>query len=242
MPPSPAAVAADSDAPSQEQGGFPVWMFGYGSIMWNPDVPHVDTVDGYISPFRRVFYQASTEHRGSDNLPGRVATLMQPADIGETAEPHDPSWRVYGRAFRLPDERAAAILEDMKERESVGYHHTTATVYAPDGTMVVEHAACNVADVKNALWRGRTAEERDEAAVAAVIARAQGPSGPNAEYLIKLDEALTKMGFGDDAHVRSLMGHLERLRGNDGGECGKGGGKEQGEATRTAKAGGKDDA
>jgi len=202
-------------------------MFGYGSIMWNPAVPHEEkqTMDHvYITPYQRVFYQASTEHRGSADVPGRVATLIQPADVGAIVEAHDPAWRVYGRAFRLPTERAASIIESMKERESVGYHHVTVPVYAADGSVAIPHAATNVADVANSLWRGRTPEERDDGAIAAVILRASGPSGPNVEYLKRLDGALTEMGCGDDPHVRSLMAHVARLR-EKGASGGGGGGK-----------------
>eukprot|EP00168_Porphyra_purpurea_P010530 TRINITY_DN2614_c0_g1_i3.p3 TRINITY_DN2614_c0_g1~~TRINITY_DN2614_c0_g1_i3.p3 ORF type:complete len:216 (+),score=94.00 TRINITY_DN2614_c0_g1_i3:319-966(+) len=205
-------------------------MFGYGSIIWNPSIPHEEdqTMDRvYITPYQRVFYQASTEHRGSPDAPGRVATLMQPADVGATVEPHDPAWRVYGRAFRLPSEEAAAILESMKEREAVGYHHVTVPVYGADGSVVIARAATNVADVSNKLWRGRTPEERDDGAIAAAILRAEGPSGPNVKYLEKLNGALLKMGCGDDAHVQSLMTHLARLRAEK--ESGVASGKDDGD-------------
>lgn len=230
-PAAPAAAAsADSAAPAPSAAPtppltLPVWLFGYGSLIWRPAIAHTATLDGYITPYRRAFYQASTDHRGTPDAPGRVVTLLSPPADGPPVRDDDPTWRVYGRAFRLPDESAAAIMADVDVREQGGYRRTTVTVHpVGGGGPPLKGVVCYVGDEANPMWRGRDTAERDESAIAAIIDTAVGPSGANVEYLERLHDALGALG--GDPHVTSLVGHLHRLRaaratalGGEGGEA-----------------------
>ncbi|OEH76204.1 cation transport regulator-like protein 2 [Cyclospora cayetanensis] len=65
---SEAAVVGDSDV---------FWVFGYGSLIWKTDgLPAKERVPGYIKGFRRVFFQLSDDHRGTQSSPGLVANLL----------------------------------------------------------------------------------------------------------------------------------------------------------------------
>lgn len=46
-----------------------LWVFGYGSLIWNPGFEFKNLVVGCIKGYTRKFYQGSDEHRGS---PDRV--------------------------------------------------------------------------------------------------------------------------------------------------------------------------
>eukprot|EP00850_Spirogloea_muscicola_P021507 SM000252S09059 [mRNA] locus=s252:98839:101363:+ [translate_table: standard] len=63
-----------------------LWIFGYGSLVWRAEFEYDRRVVGYIRGYRRVFYQGSTDHRGTPELPGRTVTLEpQPGAVTVSA-------------------------------------------------------------------------------------------------------------------------------------------------------------
>ena len=52
------------------------WLFGYGSLIFK-EPPHVvERVPGYVENSVRRFWQSSIDHRGTEEQPGRVVTLL----------------------------------------------------------------------------------------------------------------------------------------------------------------------
>ncbi|KAJ4834769.1 Gamma-glutamylcyclotransferase 2-1 [Turnera subulata] len=51
------------------------WVFGYGSLVWNPGFDYDEKVIGFIKDYRRVFDLACIDHRGTPEHPARTCTL-----------------------------------------------------------------------------------------------------------------------------------------------------------------------
>jgi cation transport regulator ChaC len=164
----------------------PLWIFGYGSLVWRPSIPFDESREARISGFVRRFYQGSTDHRGVPNFPGRVVTLLE-----------EPEGEVWGRAYRVPDPRRADVLTRLDHREKGGYDRHVVDIHLRvDSGPRVERGLVYVARTNNPNYMGPESVEE----IAEVVRMAHGPSGPNDEYVLRLAEALRAMGA-DDPHV-----------------------------------------
>jgi cation transport protein ChaC len=164
------------------------WVFGYGSLVWRPAFEHRRSEPARIAGWARRFWQASPDHRGTPERPGRVVTLV-PAD----------GW-VDGRAFLLPDAHDA-ILDALDHREKEGYVRFEADAHLATGEVVT--ALVYAASRDNPCFVGPA----PLAEMVEQIRTRVGPSGPNAEYLLRLDEALRAQGA-EDPHVVELADAL----------------------------------
>jgi len=166
-----------------------VYVFGYGSLIWRPGFPYLRKFDGYIKGWKRVFWQGSTDHRGTPEAPGRVVTLIK--DIQSIT---------WGTVFCIPDEEAATILKNLDYREKGGYIREEVDVYITGrDTPVVTKSVLYIASEKNSVFLGESPLED----IAHQIYKSVGPSGPNIDYLLNLADCLRKMNAIDD-HITSL--------------------------------------
>jgi cation transport protein ChaC len=177
-----------------------VWVFGYGSLVWRPAMTYVARRAGRIDGWARRFWQASTDHRGTVDAPGRVLTLVESAGA------------VWGMAYAI--ERAAWPETEaaLEIREQQGYARLTVEI----GLAAGEQAGCVVETVAGLLYIATPANQyfvgpEPLDVTAEVVRRSHGPSGSNVDYVLELDRTLTAMGAAD-AEVSALAARVRLAR------------------------------
>ncbi len=166
-----------------------VWLFGYGSLIFKADFPYLDRRAARVSGWSRRFWQGSHDHRGTLDSPGRVVTLIEA-----------PGALCAGAAYLISPQ----VFEHLDFREKNGYLRFSTPMTFDDGSHA--EGLVYIATPDNTAFLG-PADEND---IATQIAGAAGPSGPNADYLLRLADALRLMGE-QDVHVFEIEHHLRQI-------------------------------
>jgi cation transport protein ChaC len=164
----------------------PLWVFGYGSLVWRPAFPYADRQPAFLAGWARRFWQGSTDHRGVPGAPGRVVTL-----VGDAAE------ACWGVAYRVAPGDRRRVLAQLDHREKGGYERLAVELGLRTGRAV--SGLTYLATARNPNYLGPAPLEQ----IAEQVRRSAGPSGPNHEYVTRLADALRSLGASDD-HVFSL--------------------------------------
>ncbi len=83
-----------------------LWVFGYGSLIWNPGFAFVEQVPARLIGEHRSLCIYSLVHRGTPEKPGLVLGL-------------DRGGACQGIAFRVAPEHRDATVAYLREREQV---------------------------------------------------------------------------------------------------------------------------
>jgi len=163
------------------------WVFGYGSLIWHPGFDFADKRLAVLRGYRRAFCMTSIHYRGTPEMPGLVLALDR-----------DPLGTCAGVAYHVTGRHAGETLAYLRERELVSYAYDEARVVLElEGGAEVE-ALAYVSNPGHGQYCGGMSLE----AQAEVIARAVGPRGPNADYLLNTVESLEALGLHDPELVR----------------------------------------
>jgi len=169
------------------------WVFGYGSLMWNPGFDYEEQVQAQLFGYRRSLCVRSWVHRGTQEHPGLVLGL-------------DRGGSCRGMAFRVRAEAQDAVLAYLRERELVThvYLERMLPLSLADGRRV--RAVAYVIDRRHIQYAGAL----EIAEAAAIVHAAKGQSGPNDAYVFNTVTHLQAMGIRDQ-WLEQVVGAVNRL-------------------------------
>jgi cation transport protein ChaC len=170
-----------------------IWIFGYGSLIWNPAFHFIERRIGTVHGWHRRFCLWTTLGRGSPDCPG----LMLGLDRGGSCR---------GIVLRIAPELVESETDVLWRREMVSNAYVPTWVRASTETGPV-------AAIAFTINRGheRYAEKMSEDRTAEVIAHAVGRVGPCRDYLLNTVDHLDELGI-EDRSMRRLAAKVRRQR------------------------------
>jgi cation transport protein ChaC len=170
------------------------WVFGYGSLIWNPEIEFEQAALARLHGWHRSFCVSSTRYRGTADEPGVVLGL-------------DRGGSCVGIAYRLRDESREDAIRHLYEREIPDwetrvYRALVAEVRLGDGSSV--RALTFAADRARPSYARLSDDE--------IVRRLQlccGRRGANLEYALNTWRALEAHGV-RDARLGRLVRRLLR--------------------------------
>jgi cation transport protein ChaC len=155
-----------------------LWVFGYGSLMWDPGFAYCKAIPGRIYGFNRRLCLWSTQYRGSPEQPGLVAGLA-------------PGGSCRGLAFLLADNDHTSVFEYLYDREMISdaYRPVVKPVHLGHGDTVSALTFVSRRDHRQYAPKMNTRE------TVSIIRAAQGPKGSNTDYILNTVQHLDEMGI-----------------------------------------------
>lgn len=174
-----------------------MWVFGYGSLLWNPGFPVARSERATLHGYARSFCMSSIHHRGTEENPGLVLALDEQQGANCT-----------GLALAVEAAHEERTLEELRAREliSSAYVERMLDVHLDNGQVV--NAVTYVIDPHHVQYCGGIPLEEQ----AQIIAHAVGGRGPNPEYLYNTASHLADIGLSDpdlewlSQRVRTISG------------------------------------
>ncbi|EJZ58826.1 MULTISPECIES: gamma-glutamylcyclotransferase [Pseudomonas] len=178
------------DTLNARPGEGDIWVFGYGSLIWNPLFEFAEHQLATLHGWHRSFCLRMIAGRATVALPGRMLALQRG---GET----------HGVAFKISQAVARDELISLwiREMPTGAYRPIWTGVQLADGRDVL--ALVFVADPDHPLFE---ADARIET-IAGSVALAEGPMGTNADYVHRLCCALSESGIVDE-YIGALSAEL----------------------------------
>ncbi|MBB4287485.1 gamma-glutamylcyclotransferase [Roseospira goensis] len=187
--PSPAPATWGEEAEAGDR-----WVFGYGSLMWNPGFPFQERRAALLRGYHRDMCVVSLRYRGTPERPGLVLGLRGRGSC-------------RGLAYRVAAADWRAVRDYLHEREMTTYAYRPRRVGAvlDDGRRVACHTF--VADPHHPQYAGHL----DLPERVRLIRQGEGPRGTARAYLASTVDHLDDLGI-RDGHLHDLLDWVDGAR------------------------------
>jgi glutathione-specific gamma-glutamylcyclotransferase len=157
------------------------WVFGYGSLMWNPGFAHEEAVKARLFGYHRALCIHSRLYRGTPERSGLVMGL-------------DRGGSCVGMAFRVAPRDESGVIEYLNQREMMNYVYRDLrlAIRTSDGRRA--SALAFVAVQGHEQYAGRLSPE----AAADIVRGSSGTAGRNEDYVANTLAHLRDMGIRDN--------------------------------------------
>jgi cation transport protein ChaC len=158
------------------------WVFGYGSLMWNPGFPFIARKQARIHGFHRSLCMYSYMYRGTPERPGLVLGL-------------DRGGACHGVAFQVTADAWPETLAYLRAREQVTrmYREITRPARLADDHSSAVAALTYVVDRTHAQYAGRL----DHDIQLRHVLQGSGQSGSCRDYVLNTVAHLHELGIRD---------------------------------------------
>jgi len=178
----------DSEHRDSEHRDADLWIFAYGSLIWNPALEYAEQRRCTIRGYQKKFCFWTTISRGTEEQPGLMLGLVEGGQCN-------------GVAYRIELSKAATELDLLFRREMALF------VYVP--TWAEAHCAETNTSFTTLTFVADPSGDRfvnhlTQAETVRTIAEAQGPLGKNCDYLFQLSENLRELNF-EETELNELV-------------------------------------
>lgn len=170
------------------------WVFGYGSLIWNPGFDHIEACAAKIFGLHRTLCIHSWVHRGTQSHPGLVLGL-------------DKGGSCRGMAFKVSSKKREKVISYLRERELVTnvYKEAWRQIHLANGQTT--KALTYIVDDLHPQYAG----QMDIASQTGIVMSAKGKSGPNCEYILKTVDHLNSIAI-SDMRLEKIAAEIHRQR------------------------------
>ena len=163
------------------------WVFGYGSLMWDPGFSYTEQEPARLEGFHRAFCIYSHHHRGTRDHPGLVLGL-------------DEGGFCLGIAFKVLNSEWLSTIDYLNNRELKGnYAYLPAVVNVELSSNIIS-AYTFIANPKHQNYAGKLSLD----STVEIIRNAEGIGGRNYDYLIEVTQKLRALGCPDKTLIALL--------------------------------------
>ncbi len=179
----------------QDLADSELWIFGYGSLIWNPALNYEEQRRCSIKGFQKKFCFWTTLSRGTVECPGLMMGLLEGGSCN-------------GLAFRIDVSNAASELDVLFRREMSHYIYKPTWIDARCvETQKTFKTLTFVVDKENYRFVDNLSIDD----IVRTLATAQGPLGRNCDYLFQLSDKMCELGF-EEPELEDLVFRVKEFQ------------------------------